>query len=351
MMVWCWCRRTATWIKELGSIGDDVHPSVGDTIRSGADYVSWIFLCTWFYLSLWLALFALICLFEFRGVLCLFISLFLNYLSLDLCLMILSQYWRHRQIQNWINKMGLFFFVSAFTCLFIYSPFSFCILLSLSVFSCLFIYSPFSFCILLSLSVFSISRSVSEDFAPYCKRHQQIHSWLCTFCFICICFNLSLWISECLCDCVYLPSSFTFSFSRPASKDSFCFSCLLVFEWWILFSSLQLHVLSSVLSLLSLSTWIMSIILLSFISLLNWCQCFWSIGSACLRECPQRPERETAEPSQHLHDLSSVLSLFSLSTWLMSIILLSFISLLNWCQCSWSIGSGCLRECPQRPER
>merc|ERR1711915_902352 len=31
--------KTAEWFKDLGSIGDEIHPSVGDTIREGAGYV------------------------------------------------------------------------------------------------------------------------------------------------------------------------------------------------------------------------------------------------------------------------------------------------------------------------
>jgi len=32
--------KTANWIQELGTIGDDIHPEVGDAIRTGAQYVN-----------------------------------------------------------------------------------------------------------------------------------------------------------------------------------------------------------------------------------------------------------------------------------------------------------------------
>ena len=32
--------KTAEWIRELGNIGDELHPSVGAAIRTGADSVS-----------------------------------------------------------------------------------------------------------------------------------------------------------------------------------------------------------------------------------------------------------------------------------------------------------------------
>lgn len=32
--------KTASWLNDLGKIGDDIHPAVGDTIRTGASQVS-----------------------------------------------------------------------------------------------------------------------------------------------------------------------------------------------------------------------------------------------------------------------------------------------------------------------
>jgi len=32
--------KTASWIQDLGMIGDDIHPEIGDAIRTGAQYVN-----------------------------------------------------------------------------------------------------------------------------------------------------------------------------------------------------------------------------------------------------------------------------------------------------------------------